>query len=883
MLSRLFALFRRTRLDRELDDEVRFHLDGLESELHARGLSPEEARLAARREFGAVESMKETYRDQRGLRWLHEIAQDLRIGLRGLRKNPGFAAAAVLSLALGIGVNAVIFSLFHALLLQQLPVQRPHELVSLYRTGGWGKGYMSFPLYQDLQNQTDVFDGVLARSSVMKTRMGGERAEFVGLEYVSGNYFSVLGVRAAAGRVLSNADSKARGVSPVAVLSYDAWRNRFGLDAGIVGRTIVIDERPFTVVGVAQPVFRGVETECAAEVWVPLTMSRVAFEHPGSYWLWALARRKPGVPDEKIAAAVNTVVSRYLAFHYGSLPESGSKHMAMEQRIEVRPGGLGISLMREEFEKPLRLLMAAVLLVLLVACANVAGLLLARGAARRREMALRLSLGAGRWRLVRQWLTESAILAAAGAALGWAFAALVTPPAARLLPGIRETDALPAGAGGAVLMFVAAAAALSAILFGVVAGLGSTAVETAPALREGGAGAVGGRLRVGVRRAMVVAQVALSVVLVVTAGLFGRSLAELRALDLGFHNYGVLTFHLDAPKSYSAADRKALPGRFLDRVRVIPGVISASAGFPGPYQGGSYSGDVFVPDVGSGAVRADVARQTVYPRFFEAIGCPLLSGRDFTDRDRPGSRKVAVVNQAFAEEFLGGQDPVGRVVGLNFDGPAEIVIVGAVRNMRHDDIRTPAVPVIYIPQLQEQSSTSFQYLVRAGIPERDLLRLLRHEVAALDPGLAIGQPQTVQSRIDRSVFRERMLAGLGLSFGVLALALAVIGLYGVVAYVVTLRTAEIGVRIALGAQPAGVLWMVLREALLMVAAGVLIGGPASLAAARMARTLLFGVRPQDPAVICFSIASLLAAGLCAGILPARRAAAIDPVQALRTE
>ena len=605
------------------------------------------------------------------------------------------------------------------------------------------------------------------------------------------------------------------------------------------------------------------------------------WHRPGAHWLWAIARRKPGVTDAKIQAEVDGIVSRYLAFHYGQQKEAAFRRVAMQQRIELRPGGIGISLMRAEFEKPIRLLMGAVILVLLIACANVAGLLLARGAARRREMALRFSLGASRWRLVRQWLTESAILAVAGAALGWIFAAWAARSAARLLPGSGETDALPVETGGAVLLFVAGAAIASALLFGIVAGLGSTAINTAPGLREGGAGLIAGRLRFGVRKGLVVAQVALAVVLVVTAGLFVRSLVGLRALDLGFRNHGVLTFYLDAPLSYPDASRETLPGRFLDRVSALPGVVSASAGFPGPYQSGSMSGDVFVGE--DARAEADVAYQVVYPHFFETIGSPILRGREFNDHDRPGSRKVAVVNQTFAQRFFGGQDPVGRAVGLNSDGPADIVIVGLVGDIQHDSLRKAAVPSIYLPRLRQRYALSLLFLVHAAIPQSDLLRLLRREVAALDPALAIEQPQTVRQRIDRSIFQERMLAMLSTSFGMLALALAAIGLYGVISFVVTRRTAEIGVRMALGAQRADVVWMVLREVLLMVIAGVLLGAPASLAATRVGRSMLFGVRPGDPAVSALSIAILLAVGVSAGIVPALRAAHIDPMGSLRVE
>ena len=886
MLRRLANVFRARRLDAQLDEEVRSHLELLEADFRERGMTAEEARSAARREFGAIEPMKETYRDRRGIRWLDDLLADLRYALRGLRRNPGFATAAILSLALGIGLNASVFALFHALLIRYLPVERPQDLVSLYRLGGWGEGYMSYPLYKDLRDQTDVFDGVLARSGIWKVRMGDSHGgtQFVEPEYVSGNYFELLGVQAAVGRVLSDADAKAKGSSPVAVLSYDTWKNRFALDPGILGRAIVIDGRAFTVVGVAQPGFSGVEVGYRTDVWLPLTMSASTnIEDPGMHWLWAIARKKPGVSDAKIQAEANTVISRYLAEHYGKKPDSGFKHMAMGQRIEVRPGGIGLSLLRKDFEQPLRILMGAVILVLLVACANVAGLMLARGAARRREIAVRLSIGAGRWRLVRQWLTESAVIAAAGASLGLLVAAWASRAAAALLPGGAEGYVLPVDAGGPVLGCVAAVATGAALFFGVISGLGVTRIDLAQGLSNSGARTESGRLRIGIRRGLVLAQVALSVVLVVTAALFARNLYHLKTLDLGFRNYDVLSFYLDFPRSYKDADAAATGQRLISRLRSAPGVLSASAGFPGPYEGGHYSGDLFVPGIERRRERMEIGRQRVQPQYFVTIGSPPLSGREFDEHDIKGGRKVAVVNQAFAREFFGGLDPVGRSLGLNADGPADVTIVGLIRDMQHNGIRDSAAPLVYVPEAQEENGSAPLYLVRGSIPPGDLLQLVRRELTSIDGSAAIERVQTLRQRIDDSIFRERMLAGLSVLLGALAVGLAAVGLYGVMSYVVTRRTGEIGVRMALGAGPRRVLWTILREGLAVVVLGIVIGVPGSVVAARISRTLLFGIRPADPVAIGLSLAILLGAGAAATLIPARRASRVDPARALRTE
>jgi predicted permease len=879
MLRRIVSLVRRPKLDRELDDEVRFHLESLEAEFRVQGLAPHDARLAARREFGGIDSMKETYRDRRGVRWLEDFMRDLRHGARCLRRNPGFAAVAILSLALGIGLNAAVFAIFHALLLRMLPVARPEDLVSLYRHGGWGEGFMSYPLYTDLRDQTDVFDGVLARSGVMRRRLGadGSAVQFIESEYVSGNYFSVLRIKPAAGRLLAPDDARARGQNPVAVLSYDAWRSRFALDPAIIGRTLVIGWKQLTVVGIAAPGFTGVEVERKAEVWIPLTMGDTDISTPGAHWLWTLGRRKPGVADSKIQAEANTVISRYLTHYYGNHPEPGFKRMAMDQRIEVRPGGIGISLMRAEFERPLRILMGAVILVLLVACANVASLLLARGAARRREMALRLSIGASRWRLVRQWLTESALIASIGGAAGLIAGAWAARSAATLLPGEMEGDSLPVHLAGGVLLFVVAVAVGSALFFGLISGLGATAVETAPARQS----AI--RLRAGMRKTLVAGQVAMSVVLVATAGLLARSLAGLRSLDLGFHNYGVLTFYIYAPRTYQAQDYQRLYDRFFARVSALPGVDSASAGFPGPYQGGSYSGTIFVPGAETKSREHEIARQSVYQRYFETIGARPVGGRDFDAHDFVRTAKTAIVNQAFAREFFGAGDPVGKMISFNDSGPADVTIVGMVKDMQHDGIRTTAQPVVYVPAAGDENRSASVILVNARLRPGDLTRIIRRELAAIDPSVAMEEPRTLRERIDRSIFQDRMLAGLSIAFSVLALLLAGIGIYGVMAFVVARRTAEIGVRMALGARPSGVLWMTMREGLAMVAAGVAIGIPAALAAARLTRNLLFGVHPGDPATAVVTILVVFAVGALASSLPARRAATVDPIEALRSE
>jgi predicted permease len=589
---RLIGLLRGNRLERELNEEIGAHLAMQEEEFRKLGMKPAAARAAALREFGGVAQAKEEYRDRHGVPWLETAVRDLRYGVRGLRRTPAFTAAAVLSLALGIGANTAIFSLFHTLMLRMLPVERPQELVSLYRTGGWGKGTVSYPLFLEIAKRRDLFTGVIARTGVGKVRFTprpGDRGEFTQRELVSGNYFTVLGVTAALGRLFTDDDNRTPGGHPVAVLSYDLWRNRYGADPGILGGKILVDEQPLTVIGVAAPGFHGVEVERRAEVWVPaMMMPGMNFSSPNGWWLSVVARRRPQVPVRQVQAALNVLMAQHLNAIYPSNYDAAIRKKALEQRLEVREGSAGLSMLREEFGRPLTVMMAAVGLVLLAACANVANLLLARGTARRKEVALRLSLGATRARLVRQALTESILLVAAGGALGIGLAAWGQRVLVQFLP-VEGGGPFGATPDPAVLLFTLAITALSALLFGVGPALRSTAVDPAAGMR---ASTVGQGERPLLRRALVVAQMAFSVVLVGLAALFGHNLYALRSVDLGFRNQKVVACRLDFPRKFGSNFRT--PSRQLaERLQTVPGVFSVSYGFQDRYSKGILPAPVF--------------------------------------------------------------------------------------------------------------------------------------------------------------------------------------------------------------------------------------------------------------------------------------------------
>ena len=882
LLSRVLSIFRRRLLERDLEDEIAAHLAMQEGEFRAAGLSAADARAAALREFGGVAQTKEEYRERRGLPGFDTVQQDVRYGLRGLAKNPGFAAAAIVSLALGIGANTAIFSLFHALMLRLLPVERPQELVSMYRTGGWSKGFVSYPLYQEIQKRSDLFTGVIARTGVTKARFTPRpdaRGEFAQKEFVSGNYFSILGIGAARGRLFTEDDNRIPGAHPLAVISYDLWRNRYGSDPAILGTRILLSEKPYTIIGVAAPGFHGVEFEQRAEIWVPAMMADTKIASPNYWWIWVVARRRPEVSQKQVQAAMDVLMQQHLNALYPKSYNAAMRQRALGQRLEVRDAGIGLSLLRDEFSRPLTVLLAAVGLVLLAACANVANLLLARGAARQKEIALRLSLGATRARLVGQAITESILLVSAGCALGLWLAGWGQRLVVRFLPE-QAGNPFSASPSVPVLAFTLGISALSVLLFGLGPALRSTAIDPAAGLRPGALIRSGPPL---MRRALVVSQVVFSVVLVSMAALFGHNLYAMRSIDLGFRNESVVAVSLDLPRELRG-DTRLWIRQFAAQLSQLPAVASVSYGFPGPFLMGTSSASVRVPGSERTAHEpVDVQTAHISPRYFETIGARLTLGHEFGAGDNEGARKVAVVNEAFVHAFLPGElHPDSR--RLSFDdtkpeGGEPVFIVGVVRDIRHGGIQTQALPTVYVPIDQGGNAGNPAILVRTHAPPSALLG----PIYGFGHGVTIGSLRTLRDQVDDSIFEQRMLAAVGALFGTLALVLAAVGLYGVVAYGTARRTQEIGVRIALGASRGQVVGMIVRDSLLLVGVGMAIGLPAALAAARAVRSLLFGIEPGDPASLILTALILAAAGLLAAYLPARRAASVDAVRVLRAE
>ncbi|HWR51470.1 MAG TPA: ABC transporter permease [Bryobacteraceae bacterium] len=876
MWKRLRATFGKRRLDAELDDEVQFHLEMLEQEHRARGLTEEDARLAARRDFGGITQVKEVYRERRGLAFIETFAQDVRYGARVLRRNPAFTLAAVLSLALGIGANTAVFSVFNALLLRAVPVQNPRELVSIRKTGG--PQYLSnfsYPLYKQIDARRDLLKGAAASTYAQRARIttrSGGAAGFAWLENASANYFELLGLRPAAGRFFAKGEDTP-GTEPVAVVSHDLWRTRFASEPGVVGRAITIDGTPYTVIGVAPAGFRGLDTVSRADIWVPVgVLGAERLANSRFNWLRVVGRRKPGVPLETISAAADTIYRAEL-HSKGSL-NSPWRKIELAMRAQADSAGAGISTLRDRFKEPLTILLALVGMLLMIACANVANLMLARGAARRREMALRLSIGASRMRLVRQCLTEGFLLAALGGVLGLVFAIAGSGSLVAFLPAGDNVTPLDVRPDGTVLLFTAVVSLGSALLFALVPAFRATRVDPGPGLKERGA-VHGAPARFGLGRALVAFQVTLSLVLLVGAGLFVRTLASLRTIDPGFRQENVTVFWLDLPKQYKPEDADQLQRKLLDRLSAVPGVLNASCASLGPYMSGKASSDVTV-DTPAGPKQAYVDQQYATPAYFATLGIPLLRGRVFDEHDK----NVAVVSELFVEENFGREDPIGRRLSINGGS----IIVGVVRDVLQQGLREKPAAMMYLPMSASRIPRAYvSYQVRTAAAPDGMIETFRRELASIDPIVALTDARSLAARVDESLMRERLLATLSGFFGALALALAAVGLYGVLSYSVARRTGEIGVRMALGAARGTVLWGVIRDAAVLIGVGIAAGLTIALAAARVTASLLFGIEPKDAATYIAAAGLLAMVALLASWFPARRAASISPTQALRHE
>ena len=904
--NRLRALFRRSRMDRDLEEEVAFHLEMKTREYVAAGMGERDAREAASRAFGNRALACEDSRAEWQFAAVESVLRDVRYGLRALRRTPVFTATVVLTLALGIGANTAIFTLIDRVLLRSLPVEKPEELVMLGSGSQMGRistsgpperhhTLFSAPLFQDLRANGDAFSDLAAVGSYpvvaylgTAVPVRGQQLERADALLVSGNFLQVLGTRALIGRLLTPDDDLTPGGHPVVVLGHGFWSRRFGRDPQALGRTVRVNGADYTVVGVLGPELSGISAGYDTDLWIPLAMQAQLtressfLEDRNAMWLRLVGRLRRGVTAEQAQAHVNDLFRRAVAEEAGPgmSPETGRAIARLETRLVSFARGL--SGMRLRWGKPILLLMAVVGLVLLAACANIGNLLLARGASRRRELAMRLALGSGRGRLVRQLLTESAVLAA----LGGALALVVARWTIHLLLGVlssRRAAALDTGLDGRVLLFAMGVATLAVVLFGVFPAIRATRVEIIQTIRGNTAASAGGGW--GIRRALVVFQVATSLCLLVGAGLLLRSLDNLRSQDMGFRAERVLLVEIDPQGGGIPVERlRDLYRELLERIGVEPDVSSASLSWYGLLSGAQAFNGVYV-DGHVAQPEEDLNAQILFvtPRYFETIGVPLAAGRPFDGRDTEGAQQVAVVTESFARYFLGGQSAVGRRFGIDPQSSRAIEVVGTVPDVKASDLREPPPRLFYIPVAQVPAAYVRSIEVRSRIDPAIVAPRLRRLIAEVAPDLPVDGVTPLSERVDASLRDERVLSRLTSLFGLLALLLAAVGLHGVLAYGVTQRTSEIGIRLALGAEPSRVLWMVLGEALAWVGIGAAIGLAATLALGRLVSSLLFGLDPVDPTTILAAAATLAAAAVVAAYWPARRAAKLDPLTALRYE
>jgi len=905
-------MFRRKRKQSDFAAEIEAHLELETQQLREQGLSEEEARRAARRAFGNLARAQERFYESGRWLWWDHLVQDLRFGLRMLRKNPGFTAIAVLTLALGIGANSAVFSLIDAVMLRPLPVPNPQHLVifkwearqspeaeSFYAWSGCpSKAFgskkpipagcsFSYPMFEQMRAEKNIFAAVFAfvPAEQLGVNIDGN-ASFADGELVSGDFFPALGIRAAWGRVLGVSDEGAT-ASPAVVLSYTYWKRQFGGEPSAVGKSIVVNGIPFTIVGVAPPAFLGLDPGIVHDMWLPLSTEGRVVQHvrkvsdAASWWLMVGARLKPRVTIAQAEAASQVVFTR-------GVTSGGSPLLKWEDapHLELVSLAHGLVTLQEQLGDALFLLMAAVGLVLLIACANVASLTLARAAAREKELAMRFALGAERWRIIRQLLTESLIMAVAGGLLGIVFAYVGASSLAAFLSSNRysplEINVHP---DWRVLGFTMAITTLTGILFGLAPALRSTRINVAPALKESAVSPPGTALigrRFGVGNVLVVAQVALSILVLVGASLLARTLINLATMNIGFdaHNVVLLSVYPEL-NGYKGERLASLFPELQRRLSAVPGVTSVGYSAV-PLLSGAYGKqDIYFANEPDRS--PSVAVLKVGPNFFETLRIPLLAGRTYNSHDFADASekktKVVIVNQTFARRFFGKHNPVGQLLGLEKGKSPDAEIVGVVGDAKYYSLREGIEPTLYFPM--EPGGGIFE--VRTASDPKALLSSIRGAVRSVDSNLPIFQLMTQTEQINRTIFQERLVAWLSGAFALLALVVACIGLYGLLAHEVARRTHEVGVRMALGASPLEVLALVLGRGIRLVALGVVIGIGTALGLARYLQSLLYGVHPIDPLAYATVTILLLIVTSGACYLPARRATKVDPMVALRYE
>ena len=876
----------------EIVEEWAQHLEDRYEQLRDGGASEEEAVRAALGELRDSELLARELRQferpetpepvvpgatRRGS-MIGDLWQDLRYGTRMLIRNPGFTVAAALSLALGIGANTAIFSLIDVVLLKMLPVERPGQLYFINNVGArGGGGAPPYPCYERFRDQTRYFSGIAAFSPDDPRLDIDGQVEQVKGQFVSGNYFELLGVTTVIGRPIGPADDAA------AVISHGYWRRRFGLSPEVIGRVIRVGRTPVTVVGVTPPEFSGLAPGREVEITLPIALAGMSLTDTGSWWFEAVGRLKDGASVEQARAELDAIFQAFM----GETPTSRDMRRDFFDHIELEAAGQGLGGLRTQYAKPLLVLMAVAGLVLLISCANVANLLLARATARRRELAVRMALGASRARLVRQMLTESLLLIGLGGLPGlllarWSGALLVT-----FFATGRRQIFLDLRLDGRLLLFTLGLGLLTGVIFGLAPALRATRVDPGTGLKENAAAAAGDRGGRRLGKLLVVTQTALSLVLLVGAGLFLRSLQNLRGLDPGFRPHGVLTLRLDlGARDYQRAQQIGFWREALARARALPGVDSASLSALSPLDGRDRGVMIDVPGFTPVAERDKaVSLNHVSPEYFATMGIAVRHGRPFGEQDHESAPKVALLTETAARFYFGDRDPVGARIRLSRPRSLPAVeVVGVVNDARYRGLREQAPRLLYLPLPQSiDPAARLTLALRTPGDPAALVKLAREEMRALGADILVTDVITLEDQVNQTLLQERLVSLLSGVFGLLALLLACVGLYGVMSYDVARRRHEIGIRLALGAGRGDVMRLVLRESMLLVAIGVGVGLAAALATTRVIASLLYGLAPADALTIISAALLMAAVAAAAAYLPARRASRVDPVKALRPE
>ena len=860
-----------------IGDELRFHRERLIEDYLASGMERNEAERRAFIEFGNIGPIEEAVRDVRG-RWLEDFSQDLLYACRTFRRNLGFSIVAVLSLALGIGANTAIFNLVNAVLLHALPVREPNQLVQLGRVTEDGRPrFVSYPIFELFRDNVSSLSGVFAYSGSSQSALIAGDAELVTIDSVSGEYFDVLGVTPSAGRLFTPADDAVSPSTLAAVITDGYWMRRFNRGLSAIGTSITVRNRVFTIVGVTRPGFASAEAGRVTDIILPLLpmLSDEQRRSLGFNSFAVLGRLRPGAHVRDADAQVQTVFKSFLQTNAPPGPEARRAEI-LRQGAAAVPAPSGFHPLRANVARPLLLLMGIVAMILLLACVNLSGLLLARAEARQREVSIRLAIGAGRGRLARQFLTESLVLALLGGALGLVIATWFSARLFAMFIGDRGI-VLSLRPDWRVLVFTGAIALIACVVAGLAPALRAVRVHVNPGLKQ-----VRARGHGHVGKVMVVTQLAISMVLLVGASLFIGTLVKLYTIERGFQSEGVLVLSVWSATPYEPPRALAIQLALLEELKRLPGARSVSAAQALPVGGGLWDRSVRVEGHIARSDEPNVAFNVIAPDYFSTLRTPIVSGREFTNRDTATAPRVAVVNESFAKYFFGNGPALGRhitSVGVTYE------IVGVVGDMKYQGLREPMLRTMFIPWMQREGEapSAYQYLVRtAGNPAAATLGLDR-VVRNIDPGLRLRRATSYDELIDQSIAIERIMATFGALFGALALLIAALGMFGVLAYQVTRRTNELGMRLVLGAGRWSMMRLVLRDVAMMVVPGIAVGAGAALMLTGMSRAILFDLTPTDPAVFVFSAFVLASAAIVAGWLPARRAASVDPMVAIRCE